>query len=116
YGLGAIAMAGGSYKVPAFTVAWPTGEFYGMGIEGAVKLGFRGELEAIADPAERKQRFDQMVARAYEGAKALNNASHFGIDDAIDPADSRFWLSSLLRSYRPAPRPSGKKRPAIDGW
>ncbi len=116
YGLGAIAMAGGSYKVPAFTVAWPTGEFYGMGIEGAVKLGFRAELEAIADPAERKQRFDQMVARAYEGAKALNNASHFGIDDAIDPADSRFWLASLLRSFRPAPRPAGKKRPAIDAW
>ncbi|HEY7294708.1 MAG TPA: carboxyl transferase domain-containing protein [Dehalococcoidia bacterium] len=116
YGLGAIAMAGGSYKVPAFTVAWPTGEFYGMGIEGAVKLGFRAELEAIADPAERKQRYDEMVARAYNGAKALNNASHFGIDDAIDPADSRFWLAGLLRSFRPAPRPAGKKRPAIDAW
>ncbi len=116
YGLGAIAMAGGSYKVPAFSVAWPTGEFYGMGIEGAVKLGFRADLEAIADPAERKQRYDQMVARAYDGAKALNNASHFGIDDAIDPADSRFWLASLLRSFRPAPRPAGKKRPAIDAW
>ncbi|HLZ69508.1 MAG TPA: carboxyl transferase domain-containing protein [Dehalococcoidia bacterium] len=116
YGLGAIAMAGGSYKTPVFSVAWPTGEFYGMGIEGAVKLGFRGELEAIEDPAERKRRYDEMVARAYNGARALNNASHFAIDDAIDPADSRFWLASLLRSFRPSPRPTGKRRPAIDAW
>jgi acetyl/propionyl-CoA carboxylase alpha subunit len=116
YGLGAIAMAGGSYKVPYFSVAWPTGEFYGMGIEGSVKLGFRDQLAAIEDPAERKQRFDEMVARAYDRAKAINNATHFGTDDTIDPAETRWWLTSLLRSIRPAPPRAGKKRPVIDAW
>jgi acetyl/propionyl-CoA carboxylase alpha subunit/acetyl-CoA carboxylase carboxyltransferase component len=116
YGLGAIAMAGGSYKVPYFTVAWPTGEFWGMGIEGSVKLGYRAELAAIADPEERRQAYDKMVARAYESSKALNNASHFGVDDTIDPADTRWWLASLLRSIRPPAPREGKKRPAIDAW
>jgi len=116
YGLGAIAMAGGSYKVPYFTVAWPTGEFYGMGIEGSVKLGFRDQLAAIADPEERRLTYEKMVADAYLRSQAQNNATHFGIDDAIDPADSRRWVASLLRSIRPSPRPAGKKRPAIDAW
>jgi acetyl-CoA carboxylase carboxyltransferase component len=116
YGLGAIAMAGGNYKVPTFTVAWPTGEFWGMGIEGSVKLGYRAELAAIEDPEERKARYDAMVARAYENSKALNNASHFGIDDTIDPAASRWWVASLLSSIRPPLPRDGKKRPAIDGW
>ena len=116
YGLGAIAMAAGSYKVPYFTVAWPTGEFGGMGLEGSVKLGYRDELAAIEDPAERRKTYDDMVARAYERGKALNEASHFGVDDTIDPADSRFWVTSLLKSVRPAPPREGKKRSAIDGW
>jgi acetyl-CoA carboxylase carboxyltransferase component len=116
YGLGAIAMAAGSYKVPYFTVSWPTGEFGGMGLEGQVKLGFRNELAAIEDPAERKARFDEMVARAYERGKALVEATNFGVDDTIDPADSRFWVASLLKSVRIPPRPPGKKRGAIDAW
>jgi acetyl/propionyl-CoA carboxylase alpha subunit/acetyl-CoA carboxylase carboxyltransferase component len=116
YGLGAIAMAGGSYKVPYFTVAWPTGEFGGMGLEGSVKLGYRDELAAIEDPAERLRVYEEMVARAYERGKALNNASGFGVDDAIDPADSRRWVAGLLRSIRPPPPRAGKKRPAIDAW
>ncbi len=116
YGLGAIAMAGGSYKVPAFTVSWPTGEFWGMGIEGSVKLGFREELTRITDPAERKAEFDRRVARAYEASKAINNATGFGIDDTIDPADSRRWLASLLRSIRPPAPRAEKKRPMIDAW
>jgi acetyl-CoA carboxylase carboxyltransferase component len=116
YGLGAIAMAGGSYKVPYFTVSWPTGEFWGMGIEGSVKLGFRQELAAIADPEERRQEYERRVARAYEASKALNNASGFGIDDTIDPADTRWWLASLLRSIRPPAQREGKKRAAIDAW
>ena len=115
YGLGAIAMAGGSYKVPFFTVAWPTGEFGGMGLEGSVKLGFRKELEAIEDPAARLKRYEEMVANAYENGKALNTATHFTVDDTIDPAHTRHWLSSLLRSVRLEPR-HGKKRPAIDAW
>jgi acetyl-CoA carboxylase carboxyltransferase component len=116
YGLGAIAMAGGSYKVPYFTVAWPTGEFGGMGLEGSVKLGYRDELAAIEDPAERLRVYEEMVARAYERGKAINNASGFGVDDAIDPADSRPWVAGLLRSIRPPPPRAGKKRPAIDAW
>jgi acetyl-CoA carboxylase carboxyltransferase component len=116
YGLGAIAMAGGSYKEPYFSVSWPTGEFYGMGIEGSVKLGFRDELARIEDPVERKRKFDEMVANAYDRAKAINNATGFGVDDAIDPAETRDWLAGLLRSIRPPAPRSGKKRPAIDAW
>ncbi len=83
YGLGAIAMAGGANRVPYFTVAWPTGEFHGMGIEGSIKLGYRDDLAAIADPAERKARFDAMVARAYENAKAIHSGTNFSVDDTI---------------------------------
>jgi acetyl-CoA carboxylase carboxyltransferase component len=116
YGLGAIAMAGGSYKAPFFTVAWPTGEFGGMGLEGSVKLGYRSELAAIEDPAERKHSFDRMVAGAYERGKALNYGSLFSVDDTIDPAESRRWVASLLGSVRIPPRGPGKKRPVIDAW
>ncbi|HXQ23527.1 MAG TPA: carboxyl transferase domain-containing protein [Candidatus Acidoferrales bacterium] len=116
YGLGAQAMAGGSFKAPLFTVAWPTGEFGGMGLEGAVKLGFRKELAAVEDPAERKQLFDHMVARAYEHGKGLNMASHFEIDDVIDPAVSRQWIVSLLNSVPPPVPRTRKKRPCVDTW
>ena len=85
YGLGAQAMAGASFHAPVFTVAWPTGEFGGMGLEGAVKLGYRKELAAIEDPAARTALFDEMVARMYDHGKALNTATHFEIDDVIDP-------------------------------
>ena len=115
YGLGAIAMAGGSYKTPFFSVAWPTGEFGGMGLEGSVKLGYRAELAAIEDPDERRERYEEMVERAYQTGKALNYASLFSVDDTIDPADSRRWLVNLLKSVRVSPR-SGKKRPAVDAW
>jgi acetyl-CoA carboxylase carboxyltransferase component len=91
YGLGAQAMAGGSFKAPIFTVAWPTGEFGGMGLEGAVKLGFRRELDEVEDAQEREALFDSMVERMYEHGKALNTATYFEIDDVIDPADSRRW-------------------------
>jgi acetyl-CoA carboxylase carboxyltransferase component len=116
YGLGAQAMAGGSFKAPVFTVAWPTGEFGGMGLEGAVKLGYRNELAAIDDPAERTALFEQMVERMYQHGKAVNAASHFEIDDVIDPADSRRWISSALRAMPPPPPRTGKKRPNIDTW
>src|SRR5204862_2305202 len=86
YGLGAQAMAGGSFKAPIFTVAWPTGEFGGMGLEGAVKLGFRRELEAIDEEDERQKVFEEMVDRMYEHGRAVNTASHFEIDDVLDPA------------------------------
>ena len=116
YGLGAQAMAGGSFKAPMFLVAWPTGEFGGMGLEGAVKLGFRKELEAIEDDDERERVFQEMVARSYEHGKALNAATHFEFDDVIDPAESRTWITSALRAAPPPPKREGKKRPMIDTW
>jgi acetyl/propionyl-CoA carboxylase alpha subunit/acetyl-CoA carboxylase carboxyltransferase component len=116
YGLGAQAMAGGSFKAPFFAVSWPTGEFGGMGLEGAVKLGYRDELAAVEDPAARKKLFDEMVARMYEHGKATNVASHFELDDVIDPAESRRWIASALRSAPPPPPRTGKKRPCIDTW
>jgi len=116
YGLGAQAMAGGGFKQPLFTVAWPTGEFGGMGLEGFVRLGYRKELEAIADPEEREVAYQERVDRLYEHGKAVSAASHFEIDDVIDPADSRRWILSALRST-PAPAPRhGKKRPMVDTW
>jgi acetyl-CoA carboxylase carboxyltransferase component len=116
YGLGAQAMAGGSFKAPLFCVAWPTGEFGGMGLEGAVRLGFRKELDAIDDPAERERAFEEMVDRMYGHGKALNAATHFELDDVIDPADSRRWITTMLASAPPPPPRTGKKRPCIDTW
>jgi len=116
YGLGAQAMAGGSFKAPFFTIAWPTGEFGGMGLEGAVKLGYRNDLAAVEDPEARKQLFDEMVARSYERGKAVNTASHFEIDDVIDPVESRFWVTRALKSLPPPAPRQEKKRPNIDTW
>jgi acetyl-CoA carboxylase carboxyltransferase component len=116
YGLGAQTMAGGSFRAPRFTVGWPTGEFGGMGLEGAVRLGFRRELDAIDDPAERQQAFDRMVAASYERGKALNAAPYFEFDDVIDPADSRQWVMTALLSDPSPPRRTTKKRPCVDTW
>ena len=116
YGLGAQAMMGGSTKAPAACVAWPTGEFGGMGLEGFVRLGYRRELDAIADPDERERSFQARVAEMYERGKALNAASHFEIDDVIDPAETRRWISAILNSAPPPAARAGKKRPNIDTW
>jgi acetyl-CoA carboxylase carboxyltransferase component len=116
YGLGAQAMAGGSFRSPIFVVAWPTGELGGMGLEGAVRLGFRRELEAVEDPAEREALFEHMVERAYRHGKALNVATAFEIDDVIDPVESRRRIVEALRSAPPPPGRSGKKRSCIDTW
>ena len=115
YGLGAQAMAAGSFHAPVFTVAWPSGEFGAMGIEGAVRLGFRRELDAVADPAERQALFERMVAEAYEKGKALNMAAHLEIDDVIDPADTRRWLARGLETALPAVRAERPRR-MIDTW
>jgi acetyl-CoA carboxylase carboxyltransferase component/biotin carboxyl carrier protein len=116
YGLGSQGMVGGSFHLPMFAVAWPTGEFGPMNLEGSVKLGFRRELEAVTDPAERKALFDRMVAQAYERGKALSAATLFEIDDVIDPADTRAWVMAGLRSLPPRPPRDGKKRPFVDTW
>jgi acetyl-CoA carboxylase carboxyltransferase component len=116
YGLGAQAMAAGSFRSPALTVAWPTGEIGGMGLEGAVRLGFRKELEAETDPAARQALFDRLVAAAYRNGKALNAATQFEIDDVIDPAETRARLVAILRAAPPLPRREAKKRPCVDTW
>ncbi len=116
YGLGAQAMAGGSFHAGAFAISWPTGEFGGMGLEGAVKLGFRKELEAVSDPAERRALFDKMVAAAYARGKALSTATYFEVDEVIDPAESRHWIATALLGAEPRRRDGHKKRPNIDTW
>jgi acetyl-CoA carboxylase carboxyltransferase component len=116
YGLGAQAMAGGSFKAPLFCIAWPTGEFGGMNLEGAVRLGQRRELDAIEDPVERERQYQAMVERMYEHGKALNMATYFEIDDVIDPADTRRWISTMLTSAPRTEARNGKRRPNIDTW
>jgi len=116
YGLGAQAMAGGSFRAPALTVAWPTGEIGGMGLEGAVRLGFRKELEAESDPDARQALYDKLVAAAYRNGKALNAATHYEVDDVIDPAETRDRILATLRAAPPTSPRQGKKRPCVDTW
>ena len=115
-GLGKLAMTGGGMKKGVFAVSWPTGEFAGMGIEGQVKLGRRKELAAIADAAERIAAYEKFVAELYDIGKALNTGSHFQVDDVIDPAETRRWITAGLRSVPPRPARHGKKRAWVDGW
>ena len=115
YGLGAQAMLGGHLKRPTFTVSWPTGEFGPMGLEGAVKLGFRRELDAIADAAQRQERFNELVTQMYEQGKAANVATYFEIDDVIDPAQTRRWVADGMRGYTRPARGSRAGR-FVDAW
>ena len=116
YGLGAQSMIGGGFHASFFTVAWPTGEFGGMGLEGYVRLGFRKEMEAIADPVEREKYYKAKVAELYANGKATSIASVLEIDEVIDPAETRRWIMAGLQSVpKPEPR-SHRKRPCIDAW
>ena len=116
YGLGAQAMAGGSFHAKDMIVAWPTGEFGGMGLEGAVRLGFKKELDAAGTPEERQELEDRLIAAAYVRGSALSMASHTEIDDVIDPADTRQRILGVLAAC-PTPLPrTAKKRPMIDTW
>ncbi len=116
YGLGAMAMTGGSFAAPVYAAAWPTGEFGGMGLEGAVRLGYKKELEAAADEAEREALFEKLLARMYEVGKATEAAAHLEIDAVIDPADTRALIIRALNSA-PDPRPKhGKRRTFVDTW
>jgi acetyl-CoA carboxylase carboxyltransferase component len=117
YGLGAQAMAAGGFKAPRFTVAWPTSEFGAMGLEGAVRLGMRRELEAIEDPQEREQMFLDTVEAAYERGRGINMAAYGEIDDVIDPADSRRWIATLFdEGSGEWWRSESRRRPNIDAW
>ncbi|MBJ7521589.1 MAG: biotin carboxylase, partial [Solirubrobacteraceae bacterium] len=109
------AMAGGGFHVPVLNVAWPTGEFGAMGVEGAVRLALRKELEAIEDEAEREQRVRDLVEQVRSQSGALNMAAHFEIDDVIDPADTRSRLVAALRAF-PVPPANGRRRTMVDVW
>jgi acetyl-CoA carboxylase carboxyltransferase component len=112
YGLGAQAMAFGSLHEPLLTAAWPDATLGPMGLEGAVRLAMRRELEAIEDEDVREQRVRELTAQMYEHAKALNAAQIFEIDDVIDPADTRATIARTLATAG-VPEPSGRP---IDPW
>jgi acetyl-CoA carboxylase carboxyltransferase component len=113
YGLGAMAMTAGGFHEPDFIVSWPTGEFGGMGLEGAVKLGYRKELEAAAPGAERDSLYQQLVAQQYEKGQAMNMAATLEIDAVIDPAETRGWLVRGLASATHKEPPSPRY---VDTW
>jgi acetyl-CoA carboxylase carboxyltransferase component len=113
YGLGAMALTAGHFHAPVATAAWPAAEFGAMGIDGAVRLGWRKELEA-APPAEREALFERLRDEALERGRALNMASHLEIDEVIDPADTRDWLIRVLARATSAPLPA--RRPFTDAW
>ncbi len=115
YGLGAMAMAKGGFHESFFTASWPSGEFGGMGLEGAVKAGFRKELEAIENLQEREALYDNLVAQLYERGKAINMASYLEIDAVIDPADTRKWIMQGLKSV-PAGGAKGTGHDFVDPW
>jgi acetyl-CoA carboxylase carboxyltransferase component len=115
YGLGAMAMVAGGFHSPDFIVAWPSGEFGGMGLEGAVRLGYRKELEAVPEGPQREALFERLVAKQYENGTAIRMAETLEIDAVIDPARTREWIVQGLASARDR-RPGGARTPAIDSW
>ncbi|MBR9808388.1 MAG: carbamoyl-phosphate synthase large subunit [Alphaproteobacteria bacterium] len=114
YGLGAQAMASGGFHSTAMTISWPSGEFGGMGLEGAVKLAYRKELEAIEDPVKREEKYAQKVAQLYEVGRATAVAQYLEIDAVIDPADTRAWLMRGLKMRPPERKRNGRRY--IDTW
>jgi acetyl-CoA carboxylase carboxyltransferase component len=113
YGLGAMAMAAGGFHSPLFTVAWPSGEFGAMGLEGAVRLGYRKELEALPEGAEREALFRRLVDQQYANGAAIHMAQTLEIDAVIDPADTRGWLARGLASANPV---LGPRSSPVDSW
>ena len=115
YGLGAQAMVAGSLHEPLLTVAWPGAHLGPMGLEGAVRLGLRKELEAIEDDDQRERRVREVTAAAQENAKAINAAMLFEIDDVIDPAETRGLIARTLAAAEQPPRPKRGHR-FVDTW
>jgi acetyl-CoA carboxylase carboxyltransferase component len=116
YGLGAQAMAAGSFREPVFIVSWPTGEFGPMGLEGAVRLGFRRELAALEDPAERQALYEKLVAASYARGKAVHTAESLDIDAVIDPSETRQWILGALRGAGEARERGKGRRRVVDPW
>ena len=115
YGLGAMAMAGGSLHESFFTISWPTGEFGAMGLEGAVQLGYKKELQAIKDPVEQKALYEKLVQKAYRKGQAIHAAASLEFDEVIDPADTRKWINSALASI-PKKTERNDEHRFIDSW
>jgi acetyl-CoA carboxylase carboxyltransferase component len=119
YGLGAMAMAAGGFHAPIFTIAWPTGEFGGMGLEGAVKLGYKKELDAQPEGPARQALYDELLAAYYERGQATNMATLLEIDAVIDPQETRAWVIRGVRAGLQRSQGhdgSGRKRRFIDTW
>ena len=116
YGLGCNATTGGSFHAPSLSLSWPTGEAGPMGLEGFVQLGFRRELDAVADPDARKKLYDQLLAKEYEKGSAINIASHIEIDQVIDPAETRHWIREWLDQLPPDALNGNPARACIDTW
>ena len=112
YGLGAMAMAAGGLHASLATASWPSGEFGAMGLEGAVELGFRKELDAAVAGPERDALRERLVAAQYAKGRAINMAATLEIDAVIDPADTRRWVATILAASKPG-EPGGR---FIDPW
>ena len=112
YGLGAMAMTAGSFHAPLCTISWPSGEFGAMGLEGAVRLGFKKELEAQPEGPQRDALFAQLLAQQVENGSAINMAASLEVDAVIDPADTRAWLARALEAGRTGPLRGGM----VDSW
>jgi len=113
YGLGAQAMAGGHFHAPFFNVSWPAGEFGGMNLEGAVRIGMRRQLDAVEDPKAREELAQSLIAEAHRRGTALNVASLLELDAVIDPAETREWILRGLQSTRPGRE---ARRRFVDTW
>ena len=117
YGVGALAMCGASSATPLFTVAWPTAEFAGNSPDALAELSARAELEGNEDPRAYERSYKAHLSSLLESARAVNSGgTHYGIDDVVDPADTRGWIAQGLRSAPPVPVRTGKKLPNLDTW
>ncbi len=115
YGLGAQAMLAGSTHSPLMTVAWPGATMGAMGLEGAVRLSTRAELEAIADDDEREERVRLLTEMLRANSTGLNAARYFEIDDVIDPAETRSLIAQLVDAAAHGGRSPGAAASSIRG-
>ena len=117
YGLGALGMSGASSLTPMFTIAWPTAEFSGNRLEALAALSAHADTGEDADADQRASAYREHLSTYVESARAVNSGgTHYGVDDVVDPADTRAWIVQGLRSIPPQPVRTEKKRPNVDTW
>jgi len=116
YGLGGLAMNCGSHNRPLYYVSWPSGEFGAMNAEGSVRIARKRELAEVEDPVKREALLRKYADEIYERGKALNIASRGGIDEVIDPADTRLWIVTGMRASRNAINSSTAADHFLDTW